>query len=94
MENLGALLHGFSVALTPYHLGLMVVGVLLGILVGVLPGLVAPLVLWPAATGGEPEPARLAAGVATLAIGLWTKSVLAAMVAGAAVLYGVLWLTG
>jgi len=42
MENLGALLQGFSVALTPYHLGLMVVGVLLGILVGVLPGLGAP----------------------------------------------------
>ncbi len=62
--------------------------------VGVLPGLVAPLVLWPAATGGQPEPARLAAGIATLAVGLWTKSVLAAMAAGAAVLYGVLWLTG
>ena len=37
-----ALLHGFAVALTPYHLLLMVVGVLLGILVGVLPGLGAP----------------------------------------------------
>jgi len=62
--------------------------------VGVLPGLVAPLVLWPAATGGQPEPARLVAGVATLAVGLWTKSVLAAMVAGAVALYGVLWITG
>ena len=35
-------MHGFAVALTPYHLLLMVVGVLLGILVGVLPGLGAP----------------------------------------------------
>jgi TctA family transporter len=42
MENLGALLHGFTVAVSPYHIGLMVVGVLLGILVGVLPGLGAP----------------------------------------------------
>jgi TctA family transporter len=42
MEGLAALLHGFEVALTAYHIGLMVVGVLIGILVGVLPGLGAP----------------------------------------------------
>ena len=42
MENLDALLHGFSIALSWQHLALMVVGVLLGILVGVLPGLGAP----------------------------------------------------
>jgi putative tricarboxylic transport membrane protein len=42
MENLGSLLHGFSIAMTGYHLMLMMVGVLLGILVGVLPGLGAP----------------------------------------------------
>ena len=42
MESFHALMHGFAVALTPYHLLLMVVGVLLGILVGVLPGLGAP----------------------------------------------------
>jgi TctA family transporter len=42
MANLESLLHGFGVALTTYHLLLMVVGVLLGILVGVLPGLGAP----------------------------------------------------
>nr|WP_255616360.1 tripartite tricarboxylate transporter permease [Microvirga puerhi] len=35
-------MHGFSVALTTYHIALMIVGVLLGILVGVLPGLGAP----------------------------------------------------
>ncbi|TGN37536.1 AzlD domain-containing protein, partial [Paracoccus liaowanqingii] len=29
--------------------------------VAVLPALVAPLVLWPEATGGAPDPARLAA---------------------------------
>src|SRR5215213_1409635 len=42
MENLGSLLHGFTVVLTFQHVFLMLVGVLLGILVGVLPGLGAP----------------------------------------------------
>ncbi len=42
MENFSDLMNGFTVALTPYHLGLMLVGVLFGILVGVLPGLGAP----------------------------------------------------
>jgi TctA family transporter len=42
MENVSDLITGFQVALTPYHLMLMVVGVLFGILVGVLPGLGAP----------------------------------------------------
>ncbi|NYG42768.1 TctA family transporter [Bradyrhizobium sp. IAR9] len=42
MDNLGELLHGFTIAVTVPHLVLMVVGVLLGILVGVLPGLGAP----------------------------------------------------
>ncbi len=34
MDNLGELLHGFSIAITLPHLALMVIGVLLGILVG------------------------------------------------------------
>ena len=42
MENLDALLHGFSIAFSFGHIALMVGGVLLGILVGVLPGLGAP----------------------------------------------------
>src|SRR5215216_7705809 len=42
MADLGSLLHGFSVALTTFHIALMIMGVLLGILVGVLPGLGAP----------------------------------------------------
>src|SRR5215211_3551905 len=36
------LVHGLAAVLTPYHVVLMVGGVLLGILVGVLPGLGAP----------------------------------------------------
>ncbi len=42
MNSIANLMHGFSVALTWYHIALMIVGVLLGILVGVLPGLGAP----------------------------------------------------
>ncbi len=62
--------------------------------VAVLPGLVAPLVLWPEANGGVPEPARLAAAAVTLGVGLWGRSVLGAILAGATVLYLGLWLTG
>jgi putative tricarboxylic transport membrane protein len=39
MEEINALLQGFSVALTPYNLGLMMVGIVLGVIIGVLPGL-------------------------------------------------------
>lgn len=60
--------------------------------VAVLPGMVAPLVLWPPATGGETDPARLAAAVAALAAGLVWRNVLAAMGAGAVTLYAGLWL--
>jgi putative tricarboxylic transport membrane protein len=38
-EDIGNLMHGFSVVLQPYNLVLMVVGILLGVIVGVLPGL-------------------------------------------------------
>lgn len=60
--------------------------------VAVLPALSAPLVVWPNATGGEPDPARLAAAAVTLAAGLLTRSVLAAIVAGLATLYGMIYL--
>jgi branched-subunit amino acid transport protein len=53
----------------------------------VLPGLVAPLVLWPAATAGETDPARLGAAIVTAVAGLLSRSVLVAMAAGAAALY-------
>lgn len=55
--------------------------------VAVMPGLVAPLVLWPAATGGETDPARLTAALVTLAAGVLTRNVLAAICFGAAALY-------
>jgi putative tricarboxylic transport membrane protein len=39
MEEISALLQGFSVILTPMNIGLMFVGIILGVLIGVLPGL-------------------------------------------------------
>ena len=39
MEEIASLMHGFAVALTPYNLALMMVGILLGVIIGVLPGL-------------------------------------------------------
>jgi branched-subunit amino acid transport protein len=62
--------------------------------VAVLPGLVAPLVFWPAATGGSPDPARMGAALVTLAVGYFSKNVLAAILSGAATLYGLLFLLG
>jgi branched-subunit amino acid transport protein len=60
--------------------------------VAVIPALVTPLVLFPAAAGGSPDPARLAAAAATLAVGVATRSVLAAILAGIAALYLGLWI--
>lgn len=51
--------------------------------VAVMPGLIAPLVLFPAATGGTTDPARLFAAAATLGLGLWTKNALIAIFGGA-----------
>jgi len=62
--------------------------------VAVLPALMAPLVLWPGATDGQPDPARLAAASMTVAVGYLTKNVLAAMAAGAGTLALGLWLSG
>ncbi|MEL6915294.1 MAG: AzlD domain-containing protein [Pseudomonadota bacterium] len=60
--------------------------------VAVLPGLVAPAVIWPEATGGEVDPARLSAAVVTCAVGYLSGNVVAAVAAGAATLYALLWL--
>jgi branched-subunit amino acid transport protein len=59
--------------------------------VAVIPALVAPLVAWPAASGGETDPARLAAALAALGIGAATRSVLGAVFGGMGVLYLALW---
>lgn len=61
--------------------------------VAVLPGLVAPLVVWPAATGGDADLARTLAALTALAIGALTRSVLGAIFGGMAVLYAVQYFT-
>ena len=60
--------------------------------VAIMPGLVAPLIVWPDATGGTPDLPRIAAAAATLGVGFLTRSVIWAVLAGAGTLYGLLWL--
>ena len=62
--------------------------------VAILPALVAPQVLWPTATGGTPDPARLAAAIVTLLVGLLTRNVILAILSGGGTLYGLLYLLG
>lgn len=52
----------------------------------VVPGLVAPMVLWPAATGYQPDIAPLVAAAVTVLAGVLARSGLWAMVCGAAAL--------
>ncbi|HWL57053.1 MAG TPA: AzlD domain-containing protein [Paracoccus sp. (in: a-proteobacteria)] len=60
--------------------------------VAVLPAIAAPLVVWPAATGGQPDPVRLSAAAVALATGIITRNVLLAIVAGMVTLFGMLYL--
>ncbi len=38
VEEISSLMQGFAIALTPYNLMLMLIGILLGVIIGVLPG--------------------------------------------------------
>ena len=62
--------------------------------VAVLPALVAPMVVWPAATGGTPDPARMLAALAALGVGAWSRNVLAAIAAGMLTLSLAFWVLG
>jgi len=62
--------------------------------VAVMPGLVAPLVLWPQATGGAPDAPRLIAAAVAFGVGAWWRSVIGSIAAGMAALYLALWLLG
>ncbi|WP_281825919.1 AzlD domain-containing protein [Jannaschia rubra] len=50
--------------------------------VAILPGLAAPLVVWPAAAGGETDLPRLVAAAVALGVGAWRKDVIQAVIAG------------
>ncbi|MEP1587725.1 MAG: AzlD domain-containing protein [Tateyamaria sp.] len=58
--------------------------------VAILPALVAPLVVYSGENGGI-DPARVAAAVVTLGVGIWTRNVFAAIAAGAFTLLGLVY---
>ena len=60
--------------------------------VAILPALVVPLAVWPEATGGQPDTARLSAAIVTVATGVLLKNAFAGMIAGAATLAALLYL--
>lgn len=60
--------------------------------VAILPGLIAPLILWPSATGGNTDPARLIAAIVAFAVGTWRKSAIATIFSGLITLYALQYL--
>jgi branched-subunit amino acid transport protein len=60
--------------------------------VAVMPALITPLVIWPEATQGEPDPSRLVAALAAFVVGIKFNSVIGAIVAGMISLYGMQYL--
>lgn len=60
--------------------------------VAILPALVAPLVVWPSATGGTFDAPRMVAALVTLATGYVTRNVIAGIAAGALTLFLLLYL--
>ena len=61
--------------------------------VAILPALVAPLVVYSGEDGGT-DPTRVIAALVTLGAGIWTRNVLAAIGAGAAALFVLVYLLG
>ncbi len=57
--------------------------------VAVMPALITPLVIWPDATGGEPDPARLLAALLAFLVGIKFNSVIGAVVTGMISLYAI-----
>ncbi|MFT4716894.1 MAG: branched-subunit amino acid transport protein [Paracoccaceae bacterium] len=62
--------------------------------VAVMPGLIAPAVVWPAATDGNLDPARLLAALIAFGVGMWFRSVIGAVFSGMIALYGFQFLLG
>lgn len=62
--------------------------------VAVMPGLVAPLVVWPTATGGVIDPVRMSAAIVTVLVGLGSKNVLLSIIAGGVTLFAGLYFVG
>jgi len=60
--------------------------------VAILPALVVPLAVWPQATGGQTDPARLSAAIVTVALGVIAKNAFVGMMGGAITLMALLYL--
>lgn len=58
--------------------------------VAILPALIAPLVVF-SGENGSTEPTRVVAAVVTLAVGMWTRNVLAAIGAGTLTVLGLVY---
>ncbi|WP_071672980.1 AzlD domain-containing protein [Nioella nitratireducens] len=55
--------------------------------VGILPALITPMVLWPDATDGQTDPARLTAALVALSAGYLTKDAIVTIVSGLGTLF-------
>lgn len=62
--------------------------------VAMLPALIGPMVAWPAATGGETEPARLIAAVLALVVAVITRNVILSILSGGGSFYLCTYLLG
>lgn len=62
--------------------------------VAVLPALITPLVLWPRATDGQPDPARLITAAVAITVGYFTRNVILTMLSGAVTLIATGYLLG
>lgn len=62
--------------------------------IAVMPAIVAPLVMWPDATGGEFDLPRVSAALVAFALGFWRKSVLWSVAGGLVTLYLALFFLG
>lgn len=60
--------------------------------VAVIPGLMAPQIFLPALGETAPDPVRIAAAALTVAVGVWSRNVIWAMLSGAAALAALTWL--
>tara|TARA_R110002072_G_scaffold26605_4_gene87808 strand:- start:649 stop:984 length:336 start_codon:yes stop_codon:yes gene_type:complete len=60
--------------------------------VAVIPGLMAPQIFLPADGSTLPDPIKLAAAAITVAVGVWSRNVIAAMAAGVSALAVLIWL--
>lgn len=62
--------------------------------VSVLPALLVPMIVWPAATQGQADPARLGAAALAVVVGVWRRSLLLTIFTGMGSLYFLRWLMG